>query len=845
MNSTLKKIMVLGGVFIVAVIAFLWYTGHEEETAVTYGVMEGATLPVVSLESEGYSVNVLYGYVSDMDEAYMQESLTPLGTDRSLPVRVQVNGNLIKGISYEVRSLDGGNLIEQIEVTNWEGTEEGIKTVLSIQDLIKQSTEYRLKLILTTENHGEISYYTRIVLNSNLKTTEMLQYVTEFHDATFNPGEAEKFAQNWENSSTADNETLARVDIHSSFDQLLWGALSPTQIGEMQLTILEMDETFGSFRIRYEVQADGENDRVGTYMVEEFFCLQWSAIRFYLMSYERTMVQLFEASMDTITDETIEFGAVQEADVTLSASPGEDYQVFSVGGDLWSYSKSRREAILVFSFREDGDSGFRKLRREYDIQIVSADDNGNVEFFVYGYMNRGAHEGQVGLSYYRYIKEDNALQEIFYVSSDKSYRVLKQGIDTLCYKGEDLLYILFDNNVYAVDYVGREVVVVVQNADARGLVVNEEQNAIAWQQGENLKQAGSVRILYLDTGKTNVLDAADGEYLRTQGFINQDFICSMGRISEIQAEGFETLYPQYALTITNPDGQEEVRYQSDKVYISSIAVSEGQVHLERLRKTEAGQYERMESDTLMQNSTEGMQKKTILENRKGEKRRRVWYLPLKASDESRKTLNVAAPNKILYGDDTSLNAEKHKNTEMRYYAYGTGRLKGVFEEAGDAINAIYDEMGWVTDTQGKRIWHRTAKGEESGPFAIHEDAAVTAAADRLEGCIRGILLLEGIGTEVAPLLEEGQSAEEILESLLPGSVVNLNGCTLKQVYYYLHLGTPVIVIMEDQKPLLLIGYDHYNVHVYDSLNGQTYKMGQGDATGAFEKAGNRFLGYVH
>jgi len=39
MNSTLKKIMVLGGVFIVAVIAFIWYTGHEEETAVTYGVM--------------------------------------------------------------------------------------------------------------------------------------------------------------------------------------------------------------------------------------------------------------------------------------------------------------------------------------------------------------------------------------------------------------------------------------------------------------------------------------------------------------------------------------------------------------------------------------------------------------------------------------------------------------------------------------------------------------------------------------------------------------------------------------------------------------------------------------
>ena len=63
-----------------------------------------------------------------------------------------------------------------------------------------------------------------------------------------------------------------------------------------------------------------------------------------------------------------------------------------------------------------------------------------------------------------------------------------------------------------------------ENAEARGLVVNKAQDAIAWQQGDNLQEADSVRVLYLDSGESHVLEAGDGEYLRTQGFIDQDFI---------------------------------------------------------------------------------------------------------------------------------------------------------------------------------------------------------------------------------------------------------------------------------------------------------------------------------
>lgn len=842
MGKTVKRLIILGGIFLVAAIAFIWLSwGEERQTEVVYDVIEDATLPVVTLEAEGVAVNTLYGYLGDMQASYLQESLTPLTEDRKLPLTIDTYGNQILGIRYEIRSLNGEDLVEEIAIEQWETQDTQVLAFLPIQDIIREGTEYGLKLTLTTDRHAAVDYYTRVMRDSSLHTREMLEYVTDFHSSTFQPAEAEKYAINWEVDNTADKETLANVDIHSDFSQLTYSGLSPIPVGKPQITILELDDTFGSFRIRFELQAESEDTRMNNYIAEEFICLQWSEIRFYLMGYERTMRQIFDASIDTFTEETIEFGVVQESDISVLQSPGGDYRVFTVGGDLWSYSPDRREAVLLFSFQQEDDAGPRRLHEEYDVQVVNVDDDGNAEFFVYGYMNRGSHEGQVGLSYYRYIKEDNALQEIFYVPSDKSYQVLKAGIDTLSHREGNLVYLLFDNNVYAVDYQGQEVVVVVEDADAHGLVVNEEQTAIAWKQGADLQQAEAVQILYLDTGETQLLTAGSGEYMRTQGFIGTDFIGTTGRSSDVQADGFETVYPQYKLSITNREGGVEATYQFDSIYITGVEVGAGQVHLQRIQKN-GDVFVRLEDDTLMQNTTELPDIDNVLSSRVGEKRLRVQYLKVE-TDSGRKTLNVSVPNRVLYNTDTTLQSAEEEPL-LRYYAYGAGKLLGIYDNAGDAILVAYDAIGWVTDSLGNRVWHRTARSTDTVQIPVSEDARVTGAAERMAGCLRAILLLEGIGEDVSARLEAGQSAQAVLDELLPGSTVNLSGCDMKQIYYYLAQETPVLVISTDETPLLLVGYDPYNVDVYDPLRGETYKMGQQDAADTFAAADNRFLSYI-
>ncbi len=851
MAKVLKKILILAGVFlVVAAAVFFFLTRDQEEESADYQALESATLPVLSLTVEEREVNILYGYTAEMDESYMGETLTPLPEDRQLPVTVSTYGNTITGISYEVRSSDGTNLLERNALSEWTTQEDTVQAVIPVQDLISPDTEYRLKIQVSTQNQEEISYYTRIIWSEEMHAAEMLEYVQGFHDATFSPEEASQYAVNLETDSSADNGTLAYTNIHSSFEQLTWGDLNPSQVGEAQIQILQMSSTFGSFLVRYEIQAEGENDRIGTYLAEEYFCLQWSAQRFYLMAYERNVSQVFEASADTITDTGVEFGILSPDAVTVtdsgkpqSTSNGEkQYLAFVVGGELWSYCPDNQEAVKIFTFREESESGWRRNHQEYGIQTVQVDNQGNVEFFVYGYMNQGAHEGTTGLSYYRYVKEDNALQEVFYISSDKPFPVLQEGIQTLAYKSSrDLLYLKFDNNVYAVDYVGNEFVVVVENAEARGFIVNEAQDAIAWLEGENLQEADTVRILHLDSGNSYMLQAAEGEYLRTQGFIGQDCICTVGRTAEVQHTGLEALYPQYALTITDSSGEEVSRYQYDGIYIASVEVRQGQVHLSRLWRNASGEYEYMDPDTLIQSSAENTGEADVLESRTVEVRQRIYYLPVAGSASG--SLSVTSPNRIQYGSSSALDLSQYASDSgtVRYYAYAYGKLQSVREQAGEAIAEVYDQMGWVTDNQGTLIWRRQ---ERATQVSISLEEAEEPAGSRLEGCLEAILRLEGISQDVGPRLAAGESAREILESLLPGTVMNLSGCTLRQLFYYLDRGTPVIAVSADQDFLLLTGYDQYNVDVYDPLTGETSKMGQNDAEEYFSGAGSQFLGYV-
>ena len=55
-----------------------------------------------------------------------------------------------------------------------------------------------------------------------------------------------------------------------------------------------------------------------------------------------------------------------------------------------------KRATCLFTFSDGSNEDVRADYKKHDVKVLSVTDEGNVDFLVYGYMNRGSYEGQMG-----------------------------------------------------------------------------------------------------------------------------------------------------------------------------------------------------------------------------------------------------------------------------------------------------------------------------------------------------------------------------------------------------------------------------------------------------------------
>ncbi|QHQ60071.1 hypothetical protein Ana3638_04150 [Anaerocolumna sedimenticola] len=88
------------------------------------------------------------------------------------------------------------------------------------------------------------------------------------------------------------------------------------------------------------------------------------------------------------------------------------------------------------------------------------------------------------------------------------------------------------------------------------------------------------------------------------------------------------------------------------------------------------------------------------------------------------------------------------------------------------------------------------------------------------------------------------TVNEMLSRNIGNSVLNLTGCSLNEVLYYVDKNIPVIGMKDQDNAVLIIGYDTYNITVIDPNLHQSKKIGLNDGTAMFEQAGNLFFSYL-
>ena len=114
MNRKVIKPVVLSGLFLAALIVFSIITNQDNKDMTT--AMKEATLPIVQFYEGNNSVAQLHGYVSEMNITKMRDGIVPVDHTRLLPLKINTYGQKIRGIAYEIRSLDDSRLLSLIHI---------------------------------------------------------------------------------------------------------------------------------------------------------------------------------------------------------------------------------------------------------------------------------------------------------------------------------------------------------------------------------------------------------------------------------------------------------------------------------------------------------------------------------------------------------------------------------------------------------------------------------------------------------------------------------------------------------------------------------------------------------
>lgn len=839
MKKTIIRIAVCVVVFLASalIIGSIMNQGHNNMTM----EMAPATLPMITMESGGVACNELHGNTVEMDVAYQKDCITLLGEGRQANFTVDTFGREITGISTEVRSIDGSRLIENSEVTGWKANGKSFSVSLTLKDLIDTNTQYSLTLILELEGEQKVYYYTTILWNDDVHISEILEFATDFHGKLYDKEVAKELTKYLEpNSKLTDNGTFHKVNIHSSFQQITWGSLEPVQEDAASIRLTQISGNVASLLMDFVVST-GEGKNKIYYNVEEYYRVRYTSERMYLLDYERTMTQIPDTTRMYANDKIL-LGITDE-NVDMMESADGNTVVFSDMGQLLSYNAATNGLTVIFSFYDKDNADRRTLYDNHGIKILDVDEGGNVKFAVYGYMNRGRHEGETGIQIISYDNSLNTIEEEVYIPYSKSYAVLKDEMEQLLYRNrQQHVYFFLENGVYDVDLENRSAEQLVSIRQDDSLQVSENHEIIVWQEGDDINHSNQLNVRNLNTGEQTVIRAEDGEAIRPLGFMGEDIIYGVARESDIRTENSgQIFYPMYKVCISNSSGNNLKEYGQDGIYIVDCAIEGNQITLSRIQRSENGSYQEILNDQIMNNVEEepGQNKVVTADIDIYE---RYVQIQTKTTIDT-KTIKVLNPKEVVFegGRELTLDAVSEVS---RYYVYNAYGVQGIYSAPGKAVKEAYDSSGVVANDRGITVWLKGNRVSRNQIMAIKEES-VTDQKNSLTVCLDNILRHAGITRNTEYDLAQGKTAIQILEENMTGvQVLDLSGCSLDAVLYYVNQDIPVLAILEDGEAVLVTGFNEFNVVIMEPSTGKLYKKGMNDATAWFAENGNHFITYM-
>lgn len=813
MKNFFKRFLVLLVVFILGVAGTAFLMNNE--TTDDRSDMNDAVLPEVMVQFGDVLTNRMYGYRQPMEADFVRDSVTPLDTTKKLTLVVNPYDTKVRNLSYEIRTSDGSKVMENRTIKSLETGSDGyLRTEIEISSGLLMNQESSLQITLST-NHGDAYYYTRVVSRSATYTEQYAKFADDFVQMSLDKTQADNLAAYLETSDSASSRNFAGLNINSPLADISWGNLNP-QLSKAGIPVIkDINETTASISIEYEISAQNENGNTEYYLVTDFYRMRYDETRIRLLDFKRSASEIFDPSLSVISNSGLLLG-VRSKDVDYLTNEDGSVTAFTQNGDLWSYVPDTGKFVEIFTFRKDTESDFRDARVEHDIKLLSVENNGDVDFMVYGYMNRGAHEGYSGVGIYHYNNDQGAIEEQVFIPCTESFEFLQEDLGTLSYVNQrGQLFIMIAGNLYQINIDENTYEVLADHIDSDDFGVSVTNAHAAWK-SESGDYAGQIEFIDFDTMERRRIAPEASQKLDLLGFMNEDLI--YGIVLDGDTLPNATGYMIDGITtfrIEGFDGTVKKEYHQDGLYVAGVTVGTTLMEFTLVQKS-GDIYKGVKKDNIMNNSTAATDK-TSVEQTSSSRQGVIVRLTFEDSPSSEEPLILYA--KVRNAGEKVVDIQVDKSSvEEVYYVYAGGGLDSVWTDPAKAVQRADKQTGVVLNRAQQYVWER---GNMKTQITLNT-------------------------TDIPEIIRTASLDVQNLQNGLGDSakVIDLTGCSLENVLYEVSAQRAVIARTGSDSSVVIVGYDQYNTYLLDPSTGEVKPYGMNDSTALFKNAGNMFITYL-
>lgn len=803
-----------------------------------------ASFPTISMLRGEREINLLHGYIQEIDNLGIREEITPLDNNKSIDFSIRDYNNSITRVEYEIKDKVDNITISSGETSSGQIDEKGKRKIsLKLDTELARDTEFVLKIRLVNEDGRKFIFFTTVKFTRGDKFVDNYNFAEKFSNAALAKNDEKAIKPYLEPDGSMDNMSFAYVNIHSAYDVITWGKMPVERLTTPVISVSENSENVSGFVFKYIAKTTGEVPNY--YFVREYYRVNKIENITYLMAFERKVEEIYNPEKTSVSKSQLKFGITDKPDVDYRLDEVNKNIAFVRNRDLWYYETKENRMRRIFSFFGED---FQDERTSYDnhaLKLLRMEDGGDLYFIVYGYMNRGVYEGRTGIVLYKYIRNDNRIEEQAYIPVNLPASFFEEGISDFSFvSSEQFFYFSLYDKIYSYSLIKRKLSVMAENISGGSYLALSENNHVVWQESPEQTKSKKLIIMDLETRKRAEIQAEDNTVLKLMGKISGNFVYGVASKKDIvNGKDGNIIIPYKKLIISDINGNTLKTYEKKNIYVTGINIVNDTVELERVKK-EGEKLVRIKTDHILNNITKPNQEVMVVD-RRTDKYLTEYYLTLPYGLKLEKTPELSGDtlNTVITRDLTIRLGEDGKENKEKYFANISGEFNASSYKASDMIKLADENMGYVLDIEGNLVWERgrvnaSAKADDVDVDYIYEED------DSIHSAIRLFLTTKGIYISTEDLNKKG-SVMDILNSQQEVTPINLTGVDFTNILYYIDRGNPVIAMQDDKNAVLLTAYTPQKVEFMNAKTGKKSTMDRKEAEKVFKVAGNIFLSAIN